>query len=398
MGAGGRARYHDGVHLGAHRRPVRAGAARRRSVRGRAVGRVSKAEESHDRGAWSGSARWACPTSRWCGRIPRSRSSPCATPRDTCSTCSRSTPEWRRSVSSTRARQVELDAIVIATPTRLHAPMVRPALERGIDVFCEKPLCLTRPRARELAALAAERGLVTQVGYHNRFVGTFREVKRLLDAARSAGSPTPGRGVRPGGAEAEGLDLAQPAGEGGGCLYDYAAHPLNLLSWYLGAPRRSAAPADRMFSARPKTRSSPLCTTPTGSAQLSVNWSDESYRKMTTKMTLGIAGPDLRRPPGDPGLPPRDCDIPDGYRAGWNVRYTTELTEPIWFYLRGEEYSAQLDAFVGAVAGAPTDGRERLRLGGGHRSGDRDDQPTCSSGRPDGRRGRRARVDRCHDA
>src|SRR5690606_2129498 len=32
--------------------------------------------------------------------------------------------------------------------------------------------------------------------------------------------------------------------------------------------------------------------------------------------------------------------------AGWNVRYTTELTDAPWFYLRGEEYSAQLDAFV----------------------------------------------------
>ena len=38
--------------------------------------------------------------------------------------------------------------------------------------------------------------------------------------------------------------------------------------------------------------------------------------------------------------------VPAGYQAGWNVRYTTDLTEPVWFYLRGEEYSAQLDYFV----------------------------------------------------
>ena len=25
--------------------------------------------------------------------------------------------------------------------------------------------------------------------------------------------------------------------EGGGCLYDYAAHPLNLVNWYFGAPQ-----------------------------------------------------------------------------------------------------------------------------------------------------------------
>ena len=46
--------------------------------------------------------------------------------------------------------------------------------------------------------------------------------------------------------------------------------------------------------------------------------------------------------------------IPDGYEQGWNVRYTTELTEPVWFYLRGEEYSAQVESFVAQVlAGEP---------------------------------------------
>ncbi len=40
----------------------------------------------------------------------------------------------------------------------------------------------------------------------------------------------------------------------------------------------------------------------------------------------------------------------EGYQTGWNVRYTTELTEPVWFYLRGEEYSAQLDRSSPSVA------------------------------------------------
>ena len=48
--------------------------------------------------------------------------------------------------------------------------------------------------------------------------------------------------------------------------------------------------------------------------------------------------------------------IPEGYRPGWNVRYTTELTEAPWFYLRGEEYSAQLDAFVRRVRTGEVEG------------------------------------------
>src|SRR4051812_33247689 len=78
-------------------------------------------------------------------------------------------------------REVELDAVVIATPSRTHAGMVRTALQRNLDVFCEKPFTLNSKDADDLTALARSKGLVTQVGYHNRFVGAFREVKRLLD-------------------------------------------------------------------------------------------------------------------------------------------------------------------------------------------------------------------------
>ena len=79
-------------------------------------------------------------------------------------------------------------------------------------------------------------------------------------------------------------------------------------------------------------------------AQLSVNWSDESYRKMTTRITIwGTAGR-IFADRQECQVYLRDtATIPDGYEQGWNVRYTTELTEPVWFYLRGEEYSAQID-------------------------------------------------------
>jgi predicted dehydrogenase len=59
--------------------------------------------------------------------------------------------------------------------------MIREAFRRGIHVFCEKPLVIDPAESVELAALAEEKGIVTQVGYHNRFVGAFREVQRLLE-------------------------------------------------------------------------------------------------------------------------------------------------------------------------------------------------------------------------
>ena len=51
----------------------------------------------------------------------------------------------------------------------------------------------------------------------------------------------------------------------------------------------------------------------------------------------------------------RELDSPvENYAAGWNVRYTTELTPPVWFYVRGEEYSAQIDHFVQCITTGAT--------------------------------------------
>ncbi len=246
-------------------------------------------------------------------------------------------------------------AVVIATPSRLHAPMVRAALEKGVHVFCEKPFCLDWREAEELAALADEKGLINQVGYHYRHVGAFQEMKRLVDAG-AIGRITHVM------AEAYGPVVLRPKkqswrttkSEGGGCLYDYAAHPLNLLNWFFGTPAEvTGSVLNSIFSEGTDDEVFSTLRFDGGqTAQMSVNWSDESHRKMSTKISMiGTKG----RLYADR----QECqaylreDIPglDGYTTGWNVKYTTELTQESWFYLRGEEYSNQIDAFIRSCLG-----------------------------------------------
>lgn len=246
-----------------------------------------------------------------------------------------------------------LDAVVIATPSKLHAPMVRAALEKGIHVFCEKPFCLDWKDSEALTNLAAEKGLIAQVGYHYRYVGAFGEMKRLLDAG-AIGTVTHVM------AEAYGPVVLRPKratwrtdkSEGGGCLYDYAAHPLNLLNWYFGTPDRvSGSVLSSVFSEGTDDEVfSTLQWNQGPTAQLSVNWSDESHRKMSTKLSMIGTNGRLYADRQECQLYLRD-EVPglEGYDKGWTVKYTTELTEDCWFYLRGEEYSAQLDDFILAV-------------------------------------------------
>lgn len=85
------------------------------------------------------------------------------------------------------------------------------------------------------------------------------------------------------------------------------------------------------------------------SGQLEANWSDDTHRKMsTTLVAYGTKGKIV--------VDRQECRVylRDGaefeqYRAGWTTRYITDLQEPVAFYLRGEEYSAQIDAFVKAA-------------------------------------------------
>lgn len=245
------------------------------------------------------------------------------------------------------------DAVIIATPSHLHATMVRKALDRDVHVFCEKPLFLDPEDGVALSGLAADRGLVTQVGYHNKFVGAFAEVKRLLDLG-AIGSLTTVL------AEAYGPVVLRPSGRtwrsskaaGGGCLYDYAAHPLDLLTWYLGLP--DAVGGSRLTTIFSNEIDDAVTSTlfyPNGlTAQLVANWSDESQRKMTTRISLWGTGGRIYADRQEVQVYLREsATAPEGYSGGWTVRYTTDLTENPWFYLRGEEYSAQLDTFVQRV-------------------------------------------------
>jgi predicted dehydrogenase len=254
----------------------------------------------------------------------------------------------------------DLDAVVIATPSGSHAKMVRAALGRDLHVFCEEPFTHSARDAETLTALSNERALVTQVGYHNRFVGTFREVKKLLTAG-AIGEVTHVIG------EAYGPVVLRPKGgawrnqstEGGGCLYDYAAHVIDLVSWYAGEPVGVGGTVlNRVFSRDIDDEVFSTLYFPEGkTAQISANWSDESCRKTTTRITAwGTMGRIF--------ADRQECQVylrdtatpPAGYEHGWNVRYTTDLTEPVWFYLQGEEYSAQVDYFVQRVKERRTDG------------------------------------------
>jgi predicted dehydrogenase len=242
------------------------------------------------------------------------------------------------------------DAIFIATPSRFHGEIVKVALNLNIHVFCEKPFCLDIVQGQQLADLAESKGLVNQVGYHYRFVGTFQEMKRLVDA----GVIGQVHHVR---AEAYGPVVLKKKGstwraskiEGGGCLYDYACHAIDLVNYIVGRPDSVGGTVlNKIFSRHVEDEVySTFFYSDGKTAQISANWSDESFRKMSTKVS--IWGSNGRIIADKQELQIYLRDGPNEHfnlNKGWNTRFTTELTKEVWYYLRGEEYSAQVDHFV----------------------------------------------------
>ena len=74
------------------------------------------------------------------------------------------------------------DALVIAAPAEAHHALAVAALGAGKHVLVEKPIAATLDQADELAALAAQRRLVLQVGHQERFSAAFAAIEGKLGA------------------------------------------------------------------------------------------------------------------------------------------------------------------------------------------------------------------------
>jgi len=85
------------------------------------------------------------------------------------------------------------------------------------------------------------------------------------------------------------------------------------------------------------------------SGVLSVNWSDETYRKMSTSLTLIGKKGKIICDATEIKIYLKETNPKEKLDKGWSIKYNTEFAIPVNFYLRGEEYSAQIDNFINCI-------------------------------------------------
>lgn len=252
----------------------------------------------------------------------------------------------------TMITEAALDCVVISTPTDSHAEVITFALEHNLHVFAEKPLAMSPAESAKLVEMSTDRALVNQVGYVNRFNEVFIEVKQLIESGvigdiKNFTSEMYGATVLKG----SNATWRSKRKSGGGCMYEFASHCLDLAVYLLGQPDRVAGSIlKKIYSTHVEDMvTSTLIYADGTSGTISVNWSDESNRKPANIVTFfGTRGKIVADKHAYKIYLKED--LPHyGFHQGWNTKYITEFAQPVRFYVRGNEFTRQLDYFIDAI-------------------------------------------------
>lgn len=151
-------------------------------------------------------------------------------------------PDQARRVDADELLRGEVDLIVIATPSNLHADQALGAIAHGKGVVVEKPIATTAAQGRDLVAAWREAGVFGAAIAQRRLEPQHLAIKALLDSGE-LGTPRLAEisvcWWRSPEYYAQAPWRAQPPG--GGVLMNQALHNVDLLVWLLGEAEQVAA-------------------------------------------------------------------------------------------------------------------------------------------------------------
>lgn len=158
---------------------------------------------------------------------------------DTNSECIKDTlqvvPDARSHESLESLLRENLDGVVIATPSALHAKQAITALENGKAVFCQKPLGRNLAETRAVVNTAQKMNKLLGVDYSYRHTKGIQAIKNVIDEGK-LGKIYAVEAVFH---NAYGPDKSwfyDPKLSGGGCLMDLGSHLVDLILYLFNAP------------------------------------------------------------------------------------------------------------------------------------------------------------------
>jgi predicted dehydrogenase len=89
-------------------------------------------------------------------------------------------PDYTAMAAAEPKRKDRIDGVVIVTPSDSHYAIAKAFLEAGINVICDKPLCLSVAEGKELKALADRGGLIVCLTHNYSGYAMVRHAARLV--------------------------------------------------------------------------------------------------------------------------------------------------------------------------------------------------------------------------
>jgi predicted dehydrogenase len=151
-----------------------------------------------------------------------------------------SVTEWRRLLELK-----DVDAVVIASPCDLHAPMAAACLEAGKYVYCEKPLGITPEQVQSVLTAARRAKVFLQIGQQLRYMPGFRAGIKTIHEDRILGTPFVIKAQRHSTPVSEQAARDRPQWyldpkRSGDLIVENAVHNIDICNWITGSRAASA--------------------------------------------------------------------------------------------------------------------------------------------------------------
>ncbi|SDC49418.1 Predicted dehydrogenase [Paenibacillus sp. UNCCL117] len=131
-----------------------------------------------------------------------------------------------------------IDAVVVAVPNDVHAPIAIEALQAGKHVLLEKPMALNAASAKQIVKAYLKSGKVLMMSHQNRWESIYMQAKEQIDkGALGHIYNTKAGWMRRKGIPGWGTWFTQMHKSGGGPLIDIGVHMLDLSLHFMGSPK-----------------------------------------------------------------------------------------------------------------------------------------------------------------
>ena len=134
-------------------------------------------------------------------------------------------------------------------------------------------------------------------------------------------------------------------------MYEFTSHCIDLVVYLLGKPDFvTGSVLQSIYSSEVEDMVSSTFIYNKGfSGTIITNWSDETYRKPANIVKIIGTNGKIIADKHAYKIYLKKPDLKNGFDQGWNTRYITDFAKSVRFYLRGNEFTRQLDYFIDCI-------------------------------------------------